>query len=50
MDTFTKITQRGIKHWIDTKNVVDIKYKYIVNNHLFKDTYIELIYMTMVTN
>ena len=44
MDTFTKITQRGIKHWIDTKNVVDIKYKYIVNNHLFKDTYIELMY------
>ena len=43
-DTFTKITQRGIQHWIDTKNVEDIRYKYVVNNHLFKDTHIELIY------
>ena len=44
LDTFTKITQRGIQYWIDTKNVEDIRYKYVVNNHLFKDTYIELIY------
>lgn len=26
------------------RSVVDIRYKYIVDNHLFKDTYIELIY------
>lgn len=43
-DTYTRIQQRGISHWIDTANVVDARYSYIVENHLFKDTYIELIY------
>ena len=43
-DTYTRIWQRGIHHWIDTANVVDISYKYFVNNHLFKDTHIDLIY------
>ena len=43
-EIYTKITQRGINHWVDTKNVVDIRYKYVVENHLFKDTHIDLIY------
>lgn len=43
-DTYTRINQRGVNHWIDTKNVVDIKYSYIVENHLFKDTHIDLFY------
>ena len=30
--------------WIDTANVTAAKYRYIVNNHLFKDTHIELLY------
>lgn len=43
-DIYTKVECRGICHYIDTASVVDIRYKYIVDNHLFKDTYIELIY------
>lgn len=44
MDVYTKTEHRGINRWIDTANVSDIRYKYIVDNHLFKDTHIELIY------
>ena len=43
-DIYTKVVWRGTAHWIDTADACDIKYKYIVNNHLFKDTYVELIY------
>lgn len=43
-DIYSKIQWSGIIHWIDTANACDIRYKYIVNNHLFKDTYVELIY------
>ena len=43
-DIYTKVECRGICRYIDTASVVDIRYKYIVDNHLFKDTYIELIY------
>lgn len=43
-DVYTGVVQRGVTHWIDTVNVADVNYKYIVNNHLFKDTYVELIY------
>ena len=43
-DIYTKVECRGICRYIDTTSVVDIRYKYIVDNHLFKDTYIELIY------
>ena len=32
------------KEWIDIANIKDIKYHYIVENHLFKDTYIDIIY------
>lgn len=44
IDVYTHITTRGINRWIDTINVVDIRYSYIVENHLFKDTHIDLIY------
>ena len=43
-DMYTRIKQRSVNHWIDTADVVDIKYKYIVENHLFKDTSIDLAY------
>ena len=43
-EIYTHIKSRGISRWIDTKNVVDIRYSYIVENHLFKDTHIDLIY------
>lgn len=43
-DSYTRINWRGVNRWIDTKNVVDISYSYIVENHLFKDTHIDLIY------
>lgn len=43
-DTYTRITWSGVNRWVDTKNVVDISYSYIVENHLFKDTHIDLIY------
>lgn len=43
-DTYTRVEYRGITRWVDTVHVCDIKYKYIVDNHLFKDTHIELIY------
>lgn len=44
IDSYTRVTWRGVHRWIDTKNVVDVKYSYIVENHLFKDTHIDLIY------
>lgn len=43
-DTYTRIPHRGYSRWIDTANVVDAKYYYVVENHLFKDTRVELIY------
>jgi hypothetical protein len=43
-EVYTRITLRGINRWIDTKNIVDIGYSYIVENHLFKDTHVDLIY------
>ena len=43
-DSYTRITCGGVNRWVDTKNVVDISYSYIVDNHLFKDTHIDLIY------
>ena len=43
-DIYTRIMSDGINYWIDTANVVDVEYKYQVNNHLFKDTYITLKY------
>lgn len=44
-DIYTRIKLRGVNHWIDTADVVYIKYKYIVDNHLFKDTRIDLAYI-----
>lgn len=43
-DIYTKVSVRGVANWIDTANVTAAKYSYIVNNHLFKDTHIELSY------
>jgi len=43
-DTYTRVPQGGVNHWIDTVHVVDVRYKYVVENHLFKDTHIDLIY------
>lgn len=44
LDRYTRITCCRVNRWIDTKNVVDIGYSYIVENHLFKDTHIDLTY------
>lgn len=43
-DVYTKIAWGGTNHWIDTADVCDLQYKYIVENHLFKDTHIDLFY------
>ncbi len=43
-DVYTRTEWNGISHWIDTANACDIKYVYHVNNHLFKDTYVEMTY------
>lgn len=43
-EIYSKVEFNGITHWIDTANVIDAEYKYVVNNHLFKDTRIELKY------
>lgn len=43
-EVYTRIESRGVGHWVDTKNVKEVEYKYIVDNHLFKDTYIEFSY------
>lgn len=43
-EIYTRVNQQGVIHWIDTVNVVDVRYKYIIENHLFKDTQIDLIY------
>ena len=50
VEIFTRVKQRGVNHWVDTANVVDVRYKYIVENHLFKDTHIDLIYEDGGTN
>ena len=44
IEVYSKIRWSGVNHWIDTAHVCEISYKYIVNNHLFKDTHVELIY------
>ena len=44
LEIYTRITSRGVNRWIDTKNVVDVRYSYVIENHLFKDTHIDLIY------
>jgi len=43
-EVFSRVNWGGVNHWIDTVNVKDIVYKYVVENHLFKDTHIELFY------
>ncbi len=43
-EVYTRVSWNGINHWIDTANTCSVKYKYIVNNHLFKDTYVEMTY------
>ena len=41
---FKKFKTSDRREWIDIANVTDLEYHYIVDNHLFKDTYIKLIY------
>ena len=43
-EIFTRVESRGIAYWIDTANPIDAEYSFVVNNHLFKDTYIEFTY------
>lgn len=44
LDTYTQVESRDAVCWIDTANVVEAEYKYVVDNHLFKYTNIELRY------
>ena len=39
-----EIYERFGNDWLDIKNIVDIRYYYIVENHLFKDSRIDILY------
>lgn len=41
---FVDGSYRSRREWIDIKNLVTATYHYVVENHLFKDTYIDLAY------
>lgn len=41
---FGMVERRGVKEFVDVANAVDLKYSYIVENHLFKDSCVTLSY------
>ena len=41
---FGLVERRGVKEFVDVANAVDIRYAYIVENHLFKDSCVTLSY------
>lgn len=41
---FGAVERRGVKEFVDVENAVDLKYSYIVENHLFKDSCVTLSY------
>lgn len=46
---YTETSTRGIKHYIYMEGVVDMEYKFIIENHLFKDSYVILSYKDPIT-
>lgn len=48
-DGYAKLTRNyGIIEYIEMTGVIDIKYHYIVENHLFKDSYVSLSYSNKI--
>lgn len=43
-DGYAEIRQNGVKEFIDAEDIVDIEYRYIVENHLFKDSHVIVSY------
>ena len=41
---YAEVDHRGVKEYIDIADAVDVAYKYIVENHLFKDSYVVISY------
>lgn len=41
---FGLVERRGVKEWIDVENAIDLRYNFIVENHLFKDSCVVLSY------
>lgn len=41
---FAEVERRGVKEFVDVANAIDIRYNYIVENHLFKDSCVVLSY------
>jgi len=48
-DGYAELSHRGVKHYIYMDGVVDIEYRYIVENHLFKDSCVVLSYKDPIT-
>lgn len=47
---FGLVERRGVKEWIDVENAIDLRYNYIVENHLFKDSFVVLSYDKPIAN
>lgn len=47
---FGLVERRGVKEWIDVEDAIDIRYNYIVENHLFKDSWVVLSYDKPITD
>ncbi len=43
-DGYAEIYHNGVKEFIDAEDIVDIEYRYVVENHLFKDSYVVVSY------
>lgn len=41
---YAEIYRNGVKEFIDAEDIVDFEYRYIVENHLFKDSYVVISY------
>ena len=41
---YAEIYHNGVKEFIDAEDIVDFEYRYIVENHLFKDSYVVISY------
>ena len=43
-DGYAEIFHNGVKEFIDAEDIVDVEYRYIVENHLFKDSHVVISY------
>jgi hypothetical protein len=49
-ENYISIIDHGVKIWVNYKDIIDAEYMYILNNHLFKDSRLQLRYNCQVYN